>query len=137
MTKLAPTGLALNGLIALFMTFDGVIHILRIKPVVDAFAQLGYPLNTAVPLGVLELALVALLLIPATRIAGAILLTGYLGGAIAAQVRVAAPVFETIFPALVGILMWGGVWLREPHRHIHSTHGKSVAASAAPEVWNG
>jgi hypothetical protein len=86
---------------------------------------------------VLELALVALLLIPATRIAGAILLTGYLGGAVAAQVRVAAPVFESIFPALVGILMWGGVWLRGPHRHIHSTHGKSVAASAAPEVWNG
>jgi len=69
------TGQVVTALVLLFMIFDGVIHVLRIAPVVDAFRQLGYPLAAAVPLGVVELVCVALLVIPATRVIGAVLLT--------------------------------------------------------------
>jgi DoxX-like family len=74
MTKLAiRSGYVLTTLVTLFMAFDRLIHIMRIAPVVQTFAQLGYPLTTAVPLGVLELVWVALLLIPRTSILGALL----------------------------------------------------------------
>ena len=107
-------GRILSGLAALFMTFDGVIHILRIAPVVAGFAKLGFPLSVAVPLGVVELVCVALYLIPRTSVLGAILLTGYLGGAIATQVRVGAPLFSmALFPVYVALLVWGGPYLRD------------------------
>ncbi|HMH81846.1 MAG TPA: DoxX family protein [Gemmatimonadales bacterium] len=99
---------------ALFLLFDGVIHMLKIAPVVDAFAQLGYPLSLALGLGVLELICVVAYLIPRTSILGAILLTGYLGGAIAAQVRIGSPLFSTtLFPVYVALLIWGGLYLRD------------------------
>ena len=108
------TGRVLSALGALFMAFDGVIHILRIAPVVEAFAQLGYPLGASRTLGVIELICVALYLWPRTAVFGAILLTGYLGGAIATQVRVGAPLFSTtLFPVYVGLLLWGGLYLRD------------------------
>ena len=121
MTATAPvssrrlwTGRVLSGLGALFMIFDGTVHILRITPVVDAFAQLGYPLGASVTLGVIELVCVALYLIPRTSVLGAILLTGYLGGAIATQVRVGAPLFSTtLFPIYIALLLWGGLYLRD------------------------
>jgi len=108
------TGRVLSALVALFMVFDGVIHVLRIAPVVEAFAQLGYPLGASSTLGVIELICVALYLVPRTAALGAILLTGYLGGAIATQVRVGAPLFSTtLFPVYVGLLLWGGLYLRD------------------------
>jgi hypothetical protein len=108
------TGRALSGLGMAFMVFDGVIHAMKVPPVVDAFAELGYPINAAVTLGVIELALVALYAFRRTSILGAILLTGYLGGAIATQVRVGAPLFSTtLFPVYVGLILWGGLYLRD------------------------
>ena len=108
------TGRVLSALGALFMAFDGVIHILRIAPVVEAFAQLGLPLGVSRTLGVIELICVALYLLPRTAVFGAILLTGYLGGAIATQVRVGAPLFSTtLFPIYVALLLWGGLYLRD------------------------
>jgi len=107
------TGQALSGLVALFMLFDGAIHIMKIAPVVDAFAQLGYPLGVAVPLGVLELAYTAVYVIPRTSALGAILLTAYLGGATATQVRVDAGLFPLLFPAILGVLVWAGLVLRD------------------------
>ena len=108
------TGRVLSALGALFMVFDGVIHILRITPVVDAFAQLGYPLGASRTLGVIELVCVALYLLPRTSVLGAILLTGYLGGAIATQVRIGAPLFSTtLFPVYVALLLWGGLYFRD------------------------
>src|SRR5258705_12760218 len=77
------TGQVLSTLVLLFMTFDGVIHLLRIAPVVDAFRQLGYPVTAAVPLGVIEIVCVVLFLAPATRVAAAVLLTAYLRGGLA------------------------------------------------------
>jgi len=96
------------------MLFDAIIHILKPKPVVDGFAQLGFPLSAAVPLGIIEIILIVLYVIPRTSILGAILLSGYLGGAIAVQVRVGAPLFSTtLFPIYVALLMWGGLYLRD------------------------
>jgi hypothetical protein len=108
------TGRVLSGLGMLFMVFDGVIHVMNVQPVVDAFTELGYPVSAAVTLGLIELALVALYAYRRTSILGAILLTGYLGGAIATQVRVGAPLFSTtLFPVYVGLILWGGLYLRD------------------------
>ena len=107
-------GRLLSFLAALFMTFDGVIHILKIVAVRDAFDKLGYPLSVAVALGIVELVCVALYMIPRTSVLGAILLTGYLGGAIATQVRVGAPLLSTaLFPVYVALFVWGGLYLRD------------------------
>ena len=108
------TSRALSAIVSLFLLFDSVIHLMVIGPVVDSFNQLGYPVDTAMALGVVELICLALYLFPRTSIFGAILLTGYLGGAIATQVRVHAPLFSTaLFPVYVGVLIWGGIYLRD------------------------
>jgi len=107
------TGRSLSAFAVLFMIFDGVIHVAKPQPVVDAFVQLGFPLSTSLGLGILELACTALYVIPRTSTLGALLLTAYLGGATAAQVRVEAGWFPVIFPALIGALLWGGLALRD------------------------
>src|SRR6266550_7603526 len=113
-TKRLWTGRILSALGALFLLFDGIIHILKITPVVEAFAQLGYPLGSARALGVIEIICVALYLLPRTSVLGAIFLTGYLGGAIATQVRVGAPLLSTtLFPIYVALFIWGGLYLRD------------------------
>jgi len=75
MVKQERSGQVISALVVLFMVFDGVIHVMRIAPVVEAFAQLGYPLRMAVPLGILELCIAALYAIPGTAVIGAMLLT--------------------------------------------------------------
>jgi len=107
-------GFALTALIALFLLFDSVIHLLGIQPVVDSFTALGYPVSVAFGLGILELACIVLYLVPRTAVLGAVLLTGYLGGALSAQLRVDAPLFSTLlFPVYVGIVVWAGLFLRD------------------------
>jgi hypothetical protein len=109
------TGRILSGLVVAFLLFDATIHILKPAPVIAGFTQLGFPVSVSVPLGVLELVFVILYLIPRTSVFGAILLTGYLGGAIAAQVRISAPLFSTIlFPIYVALFLWGGLYFRDP-----------------------
>jgi len=107
------TGRVLTGLVILFMVFDGVIHVLKPTPVVEAFAQLGYPLGVSVGLGIVELACTLLYAIPRTAVLGAVLLTAYLGGAVATKVRVGAGVFPTIFPVILGAILWTGLALRD------------------------
>ena len=108
------TGRILSALGILFLLFDSVIHLIVIQPVVDAFKQLGYPVDVAVPLGIIELVCLIIYVIPRTSILGAVLLTGYLGGAVATQVRVSAPLFSTeLFPIYIGVLIWGGLYLRD------------------------
>ena len=97
----------------LFLMFDAVIKLVKIAPVVDAFAQLGYSIALAPTIGVLALVCVAVYAIPRTAILGAVLLTGYLGGAIASQVRIGAGVFPVFFPVIIGSLIWAGLYLRD------------------------
>ncbi len=115
MTKQVRTGYVLSGLVLLFMVFDGVIHLLKIQPVVDAFRQLGYPLSAAVPLGTVEILCVALYLIPATRVVAALLLTAYFGGAVSTQVRAGADMFPVMFPVILAVLLWSGLSLSDGH----------------------
>src|SRR5262245_19871915 len=106
-------GRILSGLPALFLLFDGVMKLVKPEFVVKATVQLGYPENTIVPLGIVLTACTVLYLIPRTAVLGAILLTGYLGGAVATHVRVSAGLFEIVFPVIFGALLWGGVCLRD------------------------
>jgi hypothetical protein len=95
------------------MIFDAVIHILKPAPVTDSFAQLGFPIRLAVGIGIVELVCTAFYALPRTAAIGALLLTGYLGGAVAIQVRAGAGWFPTIFPILIAALLWSGLSLRD------------------------
>ncbi|MET0795591.1 MAG: DoxX family protein [Polyangiaceae bacterium] len=107
-------GLVLSALPVLFLLFDGVIKLVKIAPVVQSFAQLGYPDGLARGLGLLELLCVALYAIPRSALLGAILLTGFLGGAISTHLRIGDPFFShTAFPVYVALLLWGGLYLRD------------------------
>lgn len=107
-------GIGLSALPVLFLLFDSVIKLLEIQPVLESFAQLGYPDSLARGLGLLELACLALYLVPRTAILGAVVLTGFLGGAIATHLRVGDPFFShVLFPVYVAVLVWGGLLLRD------------------------
>jgi hypothetical protein len=103
-----------SGLVVAFLLFDAVIHLMKPAPVVEAFAKLGFPLRLAVPLGIIELVCILLYMVPRTSILGAILLTGYLGGAIAIQLPTGNSLFgEVLFPVYIGVILWGGIYLRD------------------------
>lgn len=98
----------------LFLLFDSVIKLMTIDPVVESLGQLGYPVRLSLGIGVVELMCLILYVVPRTSVLGAILLTGYLGGAVATHVRVGSPLFTHIlFPIYVAALLWGGLFLRE------------------------
>jgi hypothetical protein len=108
-------GRILTILPVLFLIFDGAIKLTQIAPVVDSFNQLGFGLALAPAIGILELLLVVVYVIPRTAVLGAILWTGYLGGAIASQLRVGAPLAShVLFPIYIAVMLWGGLYLREP-----------------------
>jgi hypothetical protein len=104
----------LSALPVLFLIMDGAMKIANIQPVIEASQQLGLPVDSAPAIGGLLLACVLVYLIPQTAVLGAVLLTGFLGGALAMQVRVEAPLFSLIFPLLLGALLWAGLYLRMP-----------------------
>jgi DoxX-like family len=111
------TGRIISGFVVLFLLVDAGFKLIRPlpAPAVEAFGKLGYPVEFAGGIGVLLLACVAVYLIPRTSVLGAILLTGYLGGAVASHVRVGDPWFShALFPVYVGLLVWGGLYFREP-----------------------
>jgi hypothetical protein len=106
-------GRIISAFAVLFLIFDSIIKVLNLAPAVEATTQLGYPASLVIGIGILELACLAVYVIPRTAALGAILLTGYLGGAIATQMRAGSPLFQVIFPLIVGALVWGGLFLRE------------------------
>jgi len=109
------TGRVLSALGVLFLTFDGVIKLTGHPSVATAAVELGMPATLAFKLGILEVALLVLYLVPRTALLGAVLWTGYLGGATFAQVRVEAPlVSHILFPTYIAVLLWGGLLLRRP-----------------------
>jgi hypothetical protein len=104
----------MSALPALFLLMDGVMKLAKPEFVVKATVQLGYPERVIFGLGIVVLVCVILYLIPRTAVLGAILLTGYLGGAVATHVRVGDPLFShALFPVYLAILLWGGLYLRE------------------------
>jgi hypothetical protein len=107
-------GVGLTVLPVLFLVFDSVIKFSGLPVVSQSMTELGYPVEAAIGIGVLELACLAVYLVPRTSVLGAVLLTGYLGGAIATHVRVGNPLFShVLFPTYVAALLWAGLFLRE------------------------
>jgi hypothetical protein len=106
-------GRVLSGLLVLFLIFDGVGKAIKLPQVVEATVRLGFPESTIVGIGTVLLVSTALYVIPQTSVLGAILLTGYLGGATATNVRVGSAVFNTCFPVIFGVLVWIGLYLRD------------------------
>jgi hypothetical protein len=112
-----------SALVVAFLAFDGISKALTVEPVVEATTRLGYPEGSVFGIGVTLLVCTALYAVPRTAFLGAILLTGYLGGAVATQVRVEDPWF--LFPAFIAVLAWGGIFLRDGR----------VRTSSRSEVW--
>ena len=106
-------GRILSGAAGLFCLMDGGMKLFKPPFVVEATVQMGFPESTIVGIGAVLLLCTVLYLIPRTAIVGAVLLTGYLGGAVASQIRVGAPLFNAMFPILFAGFVWGGLWLRD------------------------
>ena len=119
------TGRILGGLVVLFLLFDGAIKLIPLDVVITTSQELGIPTHLARTLGILTLAGTLLYAWPRTAVLGAVLLTGYFGGAIYVHVRAGSPLFShTLFGVYLGLLAWGGLWLRDqrlralfPFRH--------------------
>jgi hypothetical protein len=113
-TRRLLAGRLLSWLGVLFLLFDSAGKLLQVQPVLDGTAQLGYPRDIVFTLGVILLASVVVYVIPRTSVLGALLLTAYLGGAVATQVRVENPLFShVLFPTYVAAVLWGGLLLRD------------------------
>jgi DoxX-like family len=112
--KVLWTGRAITALVVLFMLFDSITKLMRVGAVVKACEQFGYPVSLISVIGIILLACVVIYIIPRTSVLGALLLTGYLGGAVEANLRVGHPLFsETLFPVYFAVLIWAGLLLRE------------------------
>lgn len=108
------SGRILSSVAVLFLLFDGAGKLFEVQPVIDGTLQLGYPRDVVFTLGVILLTCVAAYVVPRTSVLGALLLTAYLGGAVATHVRVENPLFShVLFPTYVAALLWGGLILRD------------------------
>jgi hypothetical protein len=110
-------GLIMSGLVILFLLFDGGIKLVPLEIVTQTSGEIGLPTDASFArlLGVLTLIGVVLYAVPQTAVLGAILLTGYMGGAIATHLRIGSPLFShTLFGVYLGLLIWGGLYLRDP-----------------------
>jgi hypothetical protein len=108
-------GWIVSGLLIAFLLFDGGIKLIPLDIVTETSQQLGIPTGLARTLGVMTLICAVLYAVPMTSVLGAILLTGYLGGAIYVHVRAGSPLFShTLFGVYLGLMAWGGLYLRDP-----------------------
>ena len=122
MNKQVWAGRIVTALAVLFLIFDGAIKFTQIAPVVDSFNELGYPIRFAVVIGALELLCLMLYVTPRTSILGAVLLTAFLGGAVATHLRIDDPMLtHTLFPVYVGVMVWGGLFLRDARLRVLMT----------------
>jgi len=108
------TGRIISSLVVLSLLFDGITKVVKERHVLQAAAELGYSADAIAAIGTLLLACTLVYVIPRTAVLGAVLLTGYLGGAVETNVHAGHPLFECIFPVIFGILVWAGLFLREP-----------------------
>ena len=108
----------LTAFAGLFLVFDTVVKLLKLPSAIQGTTELGYPASTVIWIGLIELICLTLYLVPRTSVLGALLLTGYLGGAIATHVRAGSPLLShTLFPIYIAFLLWGGLYLRETQLH--------------------
>lgn len=108
------TGRVVTGIVVLFLVLDSGMKLLQMPQVREAMAPLGYPAELGLVIGVIEAICLVLYVVPRTAVLGAILLTGLLGGSAAAHLRVGDPLFtHVLFGVYVGILAWGGLYLRD------------------------
>jgi hypothetical protein len=107
------TGRIISAVVVLFLLFDSITKVMKVRAVIEASAQLGYPVNAIVTIGIILLVCTVFYIIPQTAVLGAILLTGYLGGAVAANLRIGSSMFNTLFPIVFAALAWTGIFLRE------------------------
>jgi hypothetical protein len=118
MTTSAPVlwaGRVMSGLLVAFMLMDSIIKLILIQPVIDTMTQMGLPVAMARPIGAIELIVTLLYIVPRTSVLACVLLTAVFGGAIASHWRLGDPLFShTLFGVYLGLLAWGGVWLRDP-----------------------
>jgi hypothetical protein len=113
-TRRPWAGYVISGLPALFLLVDALGKFVKPAPVVEGTLALGYPENVILPLGIILLISTLLYLIPQTSVLGAILITGYLGGAVATHVRIGNPLLtHTLVPVYLGVLIWLGLYLRD------------------------
>jgi hypothetical protein len=108
--KMLWAGYILSALPVLLLFFSGVMKLVQPAPVMEGFIRLGYPESLALWIGIVELACAVLYVIPRTAVLGAILLTGYLGGATATHLRIGEPFFA---PIVLGVMVWGGLFFRD------------------------
>jgi hypothetical protein len=114
-TWMMLSGYGLTGLCALFLFGDAGIKLMRLPVVLETTTQIGWPASSVAPMGIVLLASTLLYLYPRTSMLGAVLLTGYLGGAVATHARIESPLFtHTLFGVYIGIIMWAGLYLRDP-----------------------
>ena len=107
------TGRVISGLVVLFLLFDGVTKVMKVAAVLRASAQLGFSAEQIVEIGTVLLVCTILYVIPRTSVLGGILLTGYLGGATVTNLRAGNPLLQVLFPVIFGVLVWGGLFLRD------------------------
>lgn len=107
-------GWTLTTLFVLFMLFDISVKVLQPPEAASGVTDLGWTIDAMLPLGIVQVVMLVLYLVPRTAVLGAILWTGYLGGAVATHVRISNPLFSHIlFPIYVALFLWGGLYLRE------------------------
>jgi hypothetical protein len=107
-------GRILTVISSLFLLMDAMMKLVKPQPVLDTNVQLGIPLGSITEIGAILLAITILYMLPRTAVLGAVLITGYLGGAVAIHLRAGSPPFEQVFPVLIGAMAWGGIYLRDP-----------------------
>ncbi|HEY7182551.1 MAG TPA: DoxX family protein [Blastocatellia bacterium] len=130
-------GRIMSALPVLLLLFSGALKLLRPKEVVEGFEQMGYPQGLAVWLGIVEIACAILYVVPRTSVLGAILVTGYLGGAVATHVRAGGSLFQILFPVIMGALVWGGLCLRDERLPGHLKSDAQSAAVSKKAFWVG
>ena len=108
--KILWAGYIISAIPVLMLLVSGVMKLVKSAPVVEGFIRFGYPESLALGIGLVELACAAIYVIPRTSVLGAILLTGYLGGATATHVRIGDPFFA---PIVLGVMVWGGLFFRD------------------------
>jgi hypothetical protein len=106
-------GRVLSALASLFLLFDGIMKLVKPSVVVQSTLQLGYAESAILGIGLTLLVCTLLYIVPRTSILGGVLLTGYLGGAVASNIRAGMPVFNVVFPMIMAALLWGGLWFRD------------------------